>query len=128
MAFFFPIFADLLLLKSLILGIINRGNIVCAANQEAEEAFKKTVEVDRLIGTLKNASDQELQKLVVENILAYNESFWIQLAARTETCKSEDDKQDLEELALSIMTIVWFATINFSSFCALCIKLHHETC
>ncbi|PWA76691.1 hypothetical protein CTI12_AA226080 [Artemisia annua] len=83
-----------------------RGNIVCAANQEAEEAFKKTVEVDRLIDTLKNASDQELQKLVVENILAYNESFWIRLAARTDTCKSEDDKQDLEELASSIMTIV----------------------
>ncbi|GKD25938.1 hypothetical protein Tco_1232152 [Tanacetum coccineum] len=83
-----------------------RGHIVCAANQEAEEAFKKTVEVDRLIDALKNASDQELQKLVVENILAYNESFWMRLAARTDTCKSEDDKQDLEELASSIMTIV----------------------
>jgi uncharacterized membrane protein len=35
---------------------------------------------------------EQLQKLVVENVLAFNESFWIRLAARTETCKSEDDK------------------------------------
>ncbi|GJZ53481.1 hypothetical protein Tco_0608366 [Tanacetum coccineum] len=78
--------------------VLERGHIVCAANQEAEEAFKKTVEVDRLIDALKNASDQELQKLVVENILAYNESFWMRLAARTDTY--------LEELASSIMNIV----------------------
>ncbi|XP_076906009.1 uncharacterized protein LOC143562499 [Bidens hawaiensis] len=55
---------------------------------------------------LKNASDHELQKLVVENILAFNEGFWIRLAARTDTCKSDDDKQDLEELASSVMAIV----------------------
>lgn len=35
---------------------------------------------------------KQLQKLVVENVLAFNEGFWIRLAARTETCKSEDDK------------------------------------
>nr|XP_043624295.1 uncharacterized protein LOC122595889 [Erigeron canadensis] len=83
-----------------------RRSLVCAASQDAEEAFKKTVEVDRLIDLLKNASDQELQKLVLENILAYNEGFWIRLAARTDTCRSDDDKKDLEELASSVMTIV----------------------
>ncbi|MFS7995228.1 hypothetical protein Hanom_Chr12g01115571 [Helianthus anomalus] len=83
-----------------------RRNLVCAVNKGAEDAFKKTVEVDRLIDMLKSASDHELQKLVVENILAFNEGFWIRLAARTDTCKSDDDKQDLEELASSIMTIV----------------------
>ncbi|XP_076886785.1 uncharacterized protein LOC143536739 isoform X2 [Bidens hawaiensis] len=81
-------------------------SLVCAVNKGAEDAFKKTVEVDRLIDMLKNASDHELQKLVVENILAFNEGFWIRLAARTDTCKSDDDKQDLEELASSVMTIV----------------------
>lgn len=34
----------------------------------------------------------QLQKLVAENILAFNEGFWIRLAARTDTCKSKDDK------------------------------------
>ncbi|XP_023745209.1 uncharacterized protein LOC111893377 [Lactuca sativa] len=83
-----------------------RRNLVFAVNQDTEEAFKKTVEVDRLIDMLKDATDQELQKLVVENILAFNEGFWIRLAARTDTCKSEDDKKDYEELASSVMSIV----------------------
>lgn len=80
--------------------------MICAVNQDAEEAFKKTVEVDRLIDKLRDANPIELQKLVVENVLAFNESFWIRLAARTDTCKSEDDKKDYEELAISVMSIV----------------------
>ncbi|XP_008448052.1 uncharacterized protein LOC103490346 isoform X1 [Cucumis melo] len=75
-------------------------------NQDAEDAFKKTVEVDRLIDTLRSASSKELQKLVLQNVLAFNENFWIRLAARTDTCKSEDDKKDYEELAASVMSIV----------------------
>lgn len=57
---------DLLNLKSLILDIINRRNLVCAVNQDAEEAFKKTVEVDRLIDMLKDASDQEVSIRVLK--------------------------------------------------------------
>ncbi|OVA06175.1 Oxidoreductase-like [Macleaya cordata] len=92
-----------------------RRTLVFAVNQDAEKSFKKTVEVDRLIDVLRDANPNELQKLVVENVLAFNEGFWIRLAARTETCKSEDDKaclivlllqKDYEELALSVMSIV----------------------
>ncbi|CAK7329633.1 unnamed protein product [Dovyalis caffra] len=78
--------------------------------QDPEESFKKTVEVDRLIDMLRDANPRELQKLVVENVLAFNEGFWIRLAARTDTCKSEDDKAWFltyyEELAKSVMSIV----------------------
>ncbi|XP_030468563.2 uncharacterized protein LOC115687222 isoform X1 [Syzygium oleosum] len=83
-----------------------RRTLICAVSQDAEEAFKKTVEIDRLIDLLRHANPQELQKIVAENILAFNEGFWIRLAARNDTCKSEDDKKDYEELALSVMTIV----------------------
>ncbi|KAH6780092.1 hypothetical protein C2S52_011329 [Perilla frutescens var. hirtella] len=55
---------------------------------------------------LKDSDDKELQQLVVENVLAFNEGFWIRLAARTETCKSEDDKKDYEELAAVLMSVV----------------------
>ncbi|XP_020209472.1 uncharacterized protein LOC109794434 isoform X2 [Cajanus cajan] len=75
-------------------------------SQEAEEAFKKTVEIDRLIDMLREANPHELQKLVVENILAFNPSFWVRLAARSDTCKSEDDKRDYEELAATVMSVV----------------------
>ncbi|ESR36661.1 hypothetical protein KPL70_022874 [Citrus sinensis] len=83
-----------------------RRNLICAVGRGPEEAFKKTVEVDRLIDMLRDANPKELQQLVVENILAFNEGFWIRLAARTDTCKSEDDKKDYEELATSVMNIV----------------------
>lgn len=80
--------------------------MICAVNQDAEKAFKKTVEVDRLIDMLREATPNELQQLVVENILAFNENFWIRLAARSDTCKSDDDKKDYEELASAVMSIV----------------------
>ncbi|XP_061340600.1 uncharacterized protein LOC133287062 isoform X2 [Gastrolobium bilobum] len=83
-----------------------RRTFICAVNQEAEEAFKKTVEIDRLIDMLREANPHQLQKLVVENILAFNPSFWIRLAARSDTCKSEDDKKDYEELATMVMSVV----------------------
>ncbi|XP_027161882.1 uncharacterized protein LOC113762574 isoform X3 [Coffea eugenioides] len=83
-----------------------RRTSVWAVNQNAEESFKKTVAVDRLIDMLRDANDKELQKLVAGNILAFNESFWIRLAARSETCKSDDDKKDYEELASLLMNLV----------------------
>ncbi|XP_019165949.1 PREDICTED: uncharacterized protein LOC109161862 isoform X1 [Ipomoea nil] len=83
-----------------------RRTLICAANQDAENSFRKTVEMDRLIDMLRAADDKELQKLVVENVLSFNESFWIRLAARADNCKSEDDKKDLEELASFLMSLV----------------------
>ncbi|OMO75579.1 hypothetical protein COLO4_26014 [Corchorus olitorius] len=83
-----------------------RRTLICAVNKDAEKAFQKTVEVDRLIDLLREATPNELQKLVAENILAFNEGFWIRLAARSDTCKSDDDKKDYEELASAIMSIV----------------------
>ncbi|XP_042062762.1 uncharacterized protein LOC121806706 isoform X1 [Salvia splendens] len=83
-----------------------RRNLICAVDKDAEKSFKKTVEIDRLIDILRDADDKEVQQLVVENVLAFNEGFWIRLAARTETCKSEDDKKDYEELAAVLMSVV----------------------
>lgn len=59
-----------------------------------------------MIDTLRAANPNELPKLVAENVLAFNEGFWIRIAARTETCKSEDDKKDYEELATTLMSTV----------------------
>ncbi|KAF8118371.1 hypothetical protein N665_0005s0136 [Sinapis alba] len=85
-----------------------RRHLICTAVKggAAEGAFKKTVELDRMIDALKDANPRELEKLVVENILAFDEVFWIRLAARSDTCISDDDKKDYEELAATVMTIV----------------------
>ncbi|XP_047328882.1 uncharacterized protein LOC124932308 [Impatiens glandulifera] len=84
----------------------SRQTLIYAVNKGAEESFKKTVELDYLIDKLREANPNEIQNLVAENIFAFDESFWIRLATRSETCKSEDDKKDYEELASSVMTIV----------------------
>ncbi|XP_014755594.1 uncharacterized protein LOC100840747 isoform X1 [Brachypodium distachyon] len=80
--------------------------LLCAAIKGPEESFKKTIEVDRLIDMLRDANPRELDVIVVENILAFSEGFWVRLAARIDLCKSDDDKKDYEELAENIMNIV----------------------
>ncbi|XP_078447911.1 uncharacterized protein LOC144716602 isoform X3 [Wolffia australiana] len=80
--------------------------LTCATSKDAEKSFQKTVEVDRLIDMLRESTSKELEKLIVENILSFDESFWIRLAARSDTCKSDDDKKDYEELATTVMSIV----------------------
>ncbi|KAK9064961.1 hypothetical protein SSX86_016344 [Deinandra increscens subsp. villosa] len=50
-------------------------NLVYAVNQDAEDAFKKTVELDRLIDMLKNASDREVDKKIVENASTEEKGF-----------------------------------------------------
>ncbi|AEC07169.1 unnamed protein product [Arabidopsis thaliana] len=83
-----------------------RRTLICAVKGDPEDAFKKTVEIDRMIDALRDANPRQVEKIVVENILAFDEVFWIRLAARSDTCKSEDDKKDYEELATTVMTIV----------------------
>ncbi|CAA0807657.1 Unknown protein [Striga hermonthica] len=83
-----------------------RTTLICAVKKDAEKSFQRTLEVDRLIDMLRDANDKELQQLVAENVFAFNEDFWIRLAAKTETCKSEDDKKDYEELATVLMGVV----------------------
>ncbi|VAH04803.1 unnamed protein product [Triticum turgidum subsp. durum] len=83
-----------------------RNTLLCAAVKGPEESFKKTIEVDRLIDMLRDANPGELDLIVVENILAFSEGFWVRLAARIDLCKSDDDKKDYEELAENVMNIV----------------------
>ncbi|GER50323.1 polynucleotidyl transferase [Striga asiatica] len=44
-----------------------RTTLICAVKKDAENSFKRTVEVDRLIDMLRDANDKELQQLVAEN-------------------------------------------------------------
>jgi len=43
-----------------VFGSKNRKTLICAANQEAEEAFKKTVAIDYLIDMLREANPREV--------------------------------------------------------------------
>ncbi|XP_040383245.1 uncharacterized protein LOC102710330 isoform X1 [Oryza brachyantha] len=83
-----------------------RKTLLYATDKGPEESLKKTIEVDRLIDMLRDANPRELDQIVVENVLAFAEGFWVRLAARIDLCKSDDDKKDYEELAENVMNIV----------------------
>ncbi|GAB2253047.1 hypothetical protein Droror1_Dr00005894 [Drosera rotundifolia] len=83
-----------------------RKTVVYAVNEGTEEELKNVVEVDRLIDVLREANPAELQKRVAENVLTFNEGFWMRLATRAETCQSEDDRKDYEELSEMLMKTV----------------------
>uniref|UniRef100_A0A0E0QU80 Uncharacterized protein n=2 Tax=Oryza TaxID=4527 RepID=A0A0E0QU80_ORYRU len=93
-----------------------RKTLLYATDKGPEESLKKTIEVDRLIEMLRDANPRELDQIVVENVLAFDEGFWVRLAARIDLCKSDDDKawfsqldfffKDYEELAENVMNIV----------------------
>lgn len=53
-------------------GSKNRTTFICAANQDAEEAFKKTVEIDRLIDMLREANPQEVRIYTVFLFFFFN--------------------------------------------------------
>lgn len=52
-------------------GSKNRKTFICAANQDAEEAFKKTVEIDRLIDMLREANPREVRNLTFTSFIFY---------------------------------------------------------
>ncbi|MCO5575144.1 hypothetical protein L7F22_028941 [Adiantum nelumboides] len=81
-------------------------NSIRAKSSDTEKAFQTTVELDKFIDELRYADQQELPVLVAKNVLAFDTSFWLRLAARADICGSNDDKKEFEMLAASIMTIV----------------------
>lgn len=87
----------------------NRGRrkaLIYAGKGEVEKSLHDTMQIDRLIDKLRGTNEQQLPKLVAENILSFDSTFWMRFAARTELCESKDDKEDFEEFASSLMSMV----------------------
>jgi len=73
-------------------------HIAASFGAETERAFKKIIEIDRLIGNLRETEFQNMAQVVAENILAFNAPFWLPLAARADQCSSDEERasQELE--------------------------------
>ncbi|KAH9308309.1 hypothetical protein KI387_036220, partial [Taxus chinensis] len=78
----------------------------CAVSGGAGKSLQSTIEMDRLIDKLRITDERKLPEIVAENILAFDSAFWMRLAARTDLCESQDDKEDFEDLASSLMGMV----------------------
>ncbi|KAK9820259.1 hypothetical protein WJX72_008197 [[Myrmecia] bisecta] len=51
-------------------------------------------------------SQSELGRLVSENVLSFDQKFWLRLAARSDTAASQEEKQSLVSLADCVMGLV----------------------
>ncbi|CAL8466153.1 g5689 [Coccomyxa elongata] len=70
-------------------------------------SLSEVAALDKLIDLLKGASgQQELTKLVAENLLAFDQKFWIRLATRSDAAQSSAEKEGLTNLANTVMKIV----------------------
>jgi hypothetical protein len=47
---------------------LNRSTLLCAADKAPEESLKKTIEVDRLIDTLRDANPREVNVIYIINL------------------------------------------------------------
>lgn len=83
-----------------------RKALIYAGKGNVEKSLQSTMEIDRLIDKLRETNEQQLPKIVAENILAFDSAFWMRFAARTELCESKDDKEDFEDFASSLMSMV----------------------
>lgn len=58
---------------------------------------------------------KQLDLIVVENILAFSEGFWVRLAARIDLCKSDDDKVWLHICVFSTKCGYYLLYLEFSN-------------
>jgi len=63
-------------------------------------SLSEVAALDKLIDLLKGANGhQQLTQLVAENLLAFDQKFWIRLATRSDAAQSKAEKDMLTDLA-----------------------------
>lgn len=86
-----------------------RWQRVAAAEGEAAtpESLTAVQELDALIDALlAKKGAQELAQAVAENIMSFDQRFWLRLATRSDAAQEEEEKQQLAALAKVVMQLV----------------------
>ncbi|KAL4431208.1 hypothetical protein ABPG75_006464 [Micractinium tetrahymenae] len=86
-----------------------RWQRVAAAEGESAtpESLTAVQELDALIDALlAKKGAQELAQAVAENIMSFNQRFWLRLATRSDAAQEEEEKQQLAALAKVVMQLV----------------------
>ena len=85
-------------------GHIQHGSATCCRAGSSDDLtasnLGEVAALDQLIDLLKSANgERELTKLVAENVLAFDSSFWLRLATRADAAQSQQEKTQLANLA-----------------------------
>ncbi|PSC76574.1 hypothetical protein C2E20_0188 [Micractinium conductrix] len=86
-----------------------RQHLAAAAAGDAAtpESLAAVKELDQLIDELMSKrSAQELAKTVAQNIMSFDQRFWLRLATRSDAASEEEDRQQLAALAKVVMQLV----------------------
>jgi len=80
---------------------------VQASPRGSASTLEETAALDGLIDILLSAKDNtELGKAVADNLLAFDQKFWIRLATRNDTASSQEQKDRIGDLAGQVMRMV----------------------
>jgi len=78
-----------------------------ASGDTAAAELKETAALDELIDVLlAGRTQQELARLVAENIVAIDKKFWLRVATRNDTASTNEEKERLQVMASAVMMIV----------------------
>ena len=85
-------------------GHVQHGSATCCTAGSSDDLtasnLGEVAALDQLIDLLKSANgERELTKLVAENLLAFDSSFWLRLATRADAAQSQQEKTQLSNLA-----------------------------
>lgn len=77
-----------------------------ATSGASNRSLKETAALDQLIDLFLGAkSQQQLAKLVTDNIMSLDQKFWLRLATRSDTASSTKDKEKIGSLANTVMNL-----------------------
>ncbi|KAJ9529425.1 hypothetical protein QJQ45_013720 [Haematococcus lacustris] len=81
--------------------------LVAAASQDPARSLKETAALDELIDKLLKARDQqELARLVAENIFTIDAKFWLRVATRNDSAATSEEKARLKGMADTVLILV----------------------
>jgi thymidylate synthase ThyX len=80
---------------------------LAAADDATADSLAAVQQLDALIDTLmEKKSPQELAQCVAENIMSFDQRFWLRLATRSDAAADEEQRQQLAALAKVVMQLV----------------------
>ena len=80
---------------------------VRASSDSSSSSLAETAALDELIDLLLQAKNpQDLAGRVAENVMSFDQRFWLRVATRADTATSEDERKALSDLARVVMQLV----------------------
>ena len=83
-----------------------RASHVSRAGNKTSDPVTEVANMDSLIDLLVDADEEQLLKLVAENVLSFDQKMWIRIASRSDAAESQEEKDKIMMLASKCMKII----------------------